>query len=134
MEKELYTEVLAAVTADGIRTLAHVRSTNGAWKSTPRLRHLQLTNAASRTRMQRDLNLDLNVLDGVTVSADYQDVDIKGDFLLGDFQDGDGNEYEDWHTSLRDTTAKFAAARYAHTRSSHQVVWWAARGSPLTFV
>ena len=95
MEKELYTEVLAAVTADGTRTLAHFRSTNGAWKSTPRLRHLQLTNAASRTRMERDLNLDLTVLDGVTVSADYNDMDMKGDFLLGGFQDGDGNEYED---------------------------------------
>ena len=70
----------------------------------------QLTNAASRTRMERDLNLDLTVLDGVTVSADYNDVDMKGDFLLGGFQDGDGNEYEDWHDSLRDTNAKFAAA------------------------
>ena len=110
VEKELYAEVLAAVTADGTRTLAHFRSTNGAWKSTPRLRHLQLTNAASRTRMERDLNLDLTVLDGVTVSADFQDVDMKGDFLLGSFQDGDGNEYEDWHDSLRDRNAKFAAA------------------------
>ena len=106
MEKVLYAGLLAAVTADGTRTLAHFRSTNGAWKSKPRLRHLQLTNAASRTRMERDLNLDLTVLDGVTVSADYNDVDMKGDFLLGDFQDGDGSEYD----SLRDTNAKFAAA------------------------
>ena len=44
-------------------------------------------------------------------------------------QDGDGNEYEDWHDSLRDTNAKFAAAAGC---SSHQTVWLAARGSPLT--
>ena len=45
--------------------------------------------------MERDLNLDLTVLDGVTVSAEYNDVDMKGDFLLGGFQDGDSNEYDD---------------------------------------
>ena len=103
-------EVLATVTADGTRTLADFCSANGAWKSTPRLRHLQLTNAASSTRIERDLNLDLTVLDGVTVSANYKAVDMKGDFLFGGFQDGDGNEYEDYHDSLRNINAKFAAA------------------------
>ena len=124
------------MTADGTRTLAHFRSTNGSWKLTPRLRHLQLTNEASRTRTLHDVNLDLTVVDGVTVSADFKAVDMKSDFLLGGFGDGDGNEYVSTRTGTTASATPTPSSRrrpFAHPRSSHQVVWWAATGCPPTF-
>ena len=94
VEKRLHADAIQAARVDPV-TSAFLKSCDGRWVRTPRLRHLQLSNEEATLRMQRYLRQPLSVLAGI-VGKHGQDVkrtsiDQHGDGLLSGYKaEGDG--------------------------------------------